>query len=63
MLNIFIYLFIYANDDVLKSLVSCRLQVAPMSTCEQEQNDQTEGTDVVPTKNPLKVKSVNEKSL
>ena len=29
---------------------------------EQEQKDQIEGTSVVSAKNPLKVKSVNEKS-
>ena len=30
---------------------------------EQDQKDQTEGTGVVPAKNPPKVKLVNEKSL
>ena len=30
---------------------------------EQERKDQTEGTSVVPAKNPPKVKSVNKKSL
>ena len=50
-------------DDVLKSLVSCRLQPLQWVLVEEEQMDQTEGIGVVLAKNPSKVKLANEKSL
>ena len=51
------------HDDVLKSSMSCRLQITPMVLVEQEQKGQTEGTGVVPAKNPPNVKSLNKKFL
>ena len=54
----------YINDDAWKLLVSCWLQIAVMDTpAEWEHKNQIEGTSVVPAKNPLKIKLVNEKPL